>query len=253
MPCPGSEREKGRPQTPRDAEVHSGLDVDSLQVWRQAAVAYATGSDPGRGLADLFLGCQGGGDSGLDRRVSLGWTVCTAMVRYAMEVREDWAPWAFIKKDLKRTIASLELLGTLLCVKLWGARMKESGRGSGHLTGGTDNQGNSYAVSKLMSTKFPLPLLLMELSETLRKEEQCLDLSWIPREKNQWADDLTNQKFDLFCMSRRLILDGAQIDWIVLDSLLKSAAEFHAELVTAKRKEQTSGYQRSKKKQRTKW
>ena len=71
MPCPGSEREKGRPQTPRDAEVHSGLDVDSLQVWRQAAVAYATGSDPGRGLADLFLGCQGGGDSGLDRRVSL--------------------------------------------------------------------------------------------------------------------------------------------------------------------------------------
>ena len=69
------------------------------------------------------------------------------MVRYAMEVREDWAPWAFIKKDLKRTIASLELLGTLLCVKLWGARMKESGRGSGHLTGGTDNQGNSYAAA----------------------------------------------------------------------------------------------------------
>ena len=78
-----------------------------------------------------------------------------------MEVREDWAPWAFIKKDLKRTIASLELLGTLICVKLWGARMSESDRGSGYLTGGTDNQGNSSAVSKLMSTKFPLPLLLM--------------------------------------------------------------------------------------------
>ena len=31
--------------------------------------------------AVLFLGCQGGGDSGLDRRVSLGWTVCTAVVR----------------------------------------------------------------------------------------------------------------------------------------------------------------------------
>ena len=41
-----------------------------------------------------------------------------------------------------------------------------------------------------------------------------------------------------------------EVDWIVLDSLLKSATEFHAELVTAKRKEQTSGYQ---KKQRTKW
>ena len=96
-----------------------------------------------------------------------------------------------------------------------------------------------------MSTKFPLPLLLMELSETL-----CLDVSWIPREKNQWANDFTNQKFDRFCMSRRLILDGAGVGWIVLDSLLKSGTEFHAELVTAKRKEQTSGYQ---KKQRTKW
>ena len=92
------------------------------------------------------------------------WDGQSALQWYAMEVCEDWAPWAFIKKNLKRTIASLELLGTLLCVKLWGARMKESGRGSGYLTGGTDNQGNSYAVSKLMSTKFPLPLLLMELS-----------------------------------------------------------------------------------------
>ena len=93
----------------------------------------------------------------------------------------------------------------------------------------------------------------MELSETLRKGEQCLDLSWVPREKNQWADDLTNQKFDRFCLSKRLILDGTQIDWIILDSLLKSAAEFHAELVMAKRKEPASGYQKSKKKRRTKW
>ena len=63
------------------------------------------------------------------------WDGQSALQWYAMEVREDWAPWAFIKKDLKRTIASLELLGTLLCVKLWGARMRESGRGSGYLTG----------------------------------------------------------------------------------------------------------------------
>ena len=64
------------------------------------------------------------------------WDGQSALQWYAMEVREDWARWAFIKKDLKRTIASLELLGTLLCVKLWGAKMSESGRGSGYLTGG---------------------------------------------------------------------------------------------------------------------
>ena len=181
------------------------------------------------------------------------WDGQSALQWYAMEVCEDWAPWAFIKKDLKRTIESLELLGTLICVKLWGTRMKESGRGSGYLTGGTDNQGNSYAVSKLMSTKFPLPLLLMELSETLRKEQQYLDLTWVPREKNQWADDLTNQKFDRFCMSRRLVLDGGRFNWIVLDSLLKSAAGFHAELVDAKRSAPASRCPKSRKKQRTKW
>ena len=98
-----------------------------------------------------------------------------------------------------------------------------------------------------------LPLLLMELSETLRREEQYLDLTWVPREKNQWADDLTNQKFDRFCMSRRLVLDGGRFDWIVLDSLLKSAAGFHAELVDAKRSAPALRCPKSRKKQRTKW
>ena len=119
-----------------------------------------------------------------------------------MEVCEDWAPWAFIKKNLKRTIASLELLGTLLCVKLWGARMKESGRGfrvsywwnrqPGELIRGF--QADVHEVSPAAAAH-----------GVVGKGEQCLDLSWIPREKNQWADDLTNQKFDRFCMSKRLI------------------------------------------------
>ena len=152
------------------------------------------------------------------------WDGREALQWYALEVLESWAPWAFIKRDLKRTIASLELLGTLICIKLWGKRMKEAGKGQGHLTGGTDNQGNSYAVSKLMSTRFPLPLLLMELSETLRQGDLTLDLSWVPRERNQWADDLTNQEFGKFSMERRLAIDGAQIDWIVLGDLLGSAS-----------------------------
>ena len=150
------------------------------------------------------------------------WDGHSALQWYALEVLESWAPWAFIKRDLKRTIASLELLGTLICIKLWGKRMKEAGKGQGHLTGGTDNQGNSYAVSKLMSTRFPLPLLLMELSETLRQGDLTLDY------------DLTNQEFGKFSMERRLAIDGAQIDWIVLGDLLGSASTFHAELTQAK-------------------
>ncbi|CAE7761061.1 unnamed protein product [Symbiodinium sp. KB8] len=132
----------------------------------------------------------------------------------------------------------------------------QAGKGQGHLTGGTDNQGNSYAVSKLMSTRFPLPLLLMEMSETLRRGELTLDLSWVPRERNQWADDLTNQEFGKFSMDRRLVIDGARIDWIVLGDLLGSASAFHAELTQAKevkRKGNPEPSARGRKKARAKW
>ena len=134
--------------------------------------------------------------------------------------------------------------------------MKQHGKGRGQLTGGTDNQGNSYAVSKLMSTRFPLPILLMELSETLRQGDQTLDLSWVPRERNQWADDLTNQKFDHFMPERRLNIDGAQIEWIVLGDLLSSASSFHEELVKArgmKRGGESEQLAKGKKRVRTKW
>ncbi len=50
----------------------------------------------------------------------------------------------------------------------------------------------------MMSTKYPLTLLAMELSETLRPRSCEPNLQWIPREKNQLADDLTNEKFDSF-------------------------------------------------------
>ena len=38
---------------------------------------------------------------------------------FSLEVTESWAPWAFVKGDPKRVIAALELLATLIAVKLW--------------------------------------------------------------------------------------------------------------------------------------
>ena len=107
-----------------------------------------------------------------------------------------------------------------------------------------------------MSTRFPLPLLLMELSETLHQGDLTLDLSWVPRERNQWADDLTNQEFGKFSMERRLAIDGARIDWIVLGDLLGSASSFHAELTQAKevkRKGNPEPSAKGRKKARAKW
>ena len=180
---------------------------------------------------------------------------------YAAEVLPSWAPWAFIKNDPQRTIASLELLGTLLCVKLWGSKMSGQSRSAGSITGATDNQGNTYAVTKLMSTKFPLPILLMELSETLRLGSVFLDLHWVPRERNQWADDLTNGEFKHFPMDRRQALDAHAIQWHVLGKLLEVAQAFHDEMVMEKGAAKqrrggghvSSGTVRKAKRARTKW
>ena len=75
------EGEEGGSQAPRDAAVHTELDVGPLQVWGQTSGAYTAGSGTGGHSAIILLGCQGGGNSGLDRRLSLGWTVCVAVVR----------------------------------------------------------------------------------------------------------------------------------------------------------------------------
>jgi hypothetical protein len=89
---------------------------------------------------------------------------------FAAEVKPDWAPWINWKGDPQRVIASLELLGTLVCILLFGGKESAEIYRAGAISGSTDNQGNSFAISKMMSTKFPLTILLTEMSEQMRAE-----------------------------------------------------------------------------------
>ena len=148
---------------------------------------------------------------------------------FSERVERSWADWLFVKKDLKRIIASLELLATLVAVRLW---TKSGGRSNGvcWIRAGTDNQSNTYAISKMMSTKYPLALLVMELSETLRARSCELNLHWIPRDRNQLADDLTNEKFDAFPSERRRRFIGGDEQWIILEEMIYKSKEFFEEL-----------------------
>ena len=139
---------------------------------------------------------------------------------FSERLDKHWAPWLFVKRDLKRIIAALELLATLIAVRLWAPHSDKPGRGAAWVRAGTDNQSNSYAVSKMMSTKYPLTLLVMELSETLRTRNCELMLEWIPRERNQLADDLTNEKFDSFPEGKRVKAIGGDTKWLVLERLM---------------------------------
>ena len=84
----------------------------------------------------------------------------------SIDVTEELAPWYKMKGSPKRVIAALELLATLIAVKLWGGRI--GGRSKAKVKAFTDNKGNSF----MLSTKFPLTIMLMELSEELRQGDK---------------------------------------------------------------------------------
>ena len=70
----------------------------------------------------------------------------------------------------------------------------------------------------------------MELAEELSFRHCELKLQWIRRDINQLADDLTNEKFDVFVPGQRIVLTGGELEWRVLDKLLKGADSFFQEV-----------------------
>ena len=84
-----------------------------------------------------------------------------------------------------------------------------------------------------MTTKYPMTLLVMEVSETLRAKRCELHLEWIRRDKNQ-LDDLTNGQFQHFDSRQRVRWDGATCRWIVLQKFLAHAKAYHQPLVSEK-------------------
>ena len=74
---------------------------------------------------------------------------------FAITLDKRSAPWAFARGEPFRAIASLELFATLLCVVVFGSGWPAGASGTLVLQGLTDNRGNTFAVSKLMTSKFP--------------------------------------------------------------------------------------------------
>ena len=138
------------------------------------------------------------------------------------------------KGDTKKVIAALELLATLIGVRLWvpEGQTKQTTRVA--IKGYTDNQSNESLLKKFMTSKFPSTLILMELAEELTAKRCELKLHWLRRDEHQLADDLTNEKFDSFDKEFRVPLKGVDIQWRILDKLTESAEGFYQELKARK-------------------
>ena len=166
-------------------------------------------------------------------RVLMSWPA-DRLEGFSLEVEKAWVPWGFTKGDTKKVIAALELLATLVGVRLWvpEGQAKQTSRVA--IKGYTDNQSNESLLKKFMTSKFPSTLILMELAEELTAKRCELKLRWLRRDDNQLADDLTNEKFDAFDMDSRMPLKGEDMKWRILDKLMAGADNFHQELKARK-------------------
>ena len=109
-----------------------------------------------------------------------------------------------------------------------------NGTGLLTLSCGTDNLGNTFLLDRLLTTKYPLGVVLMEVAFQCRKRNLVLRANWVPRLENQEADDLTNMEFKSFDPRRRLAVDLDSLKFGVLDRLFAEGDRYVAELAELK-------------------
>ena len=126
--------------------------------------------------------------------------------------------------------------------------------GAATFTCGTDNQGNSFLLERLLTTKYPLGVVLMELACQAGRKRASLRARWIPRLQNEEADALTNCEFHHFRKENRIEVDLGKLGFLVMDELFEVGESYMSELAELKEGEKrraaaegkTPGKKRSK-------
>ena len=102
-----------------------------------------------------------------------------------------------------------------------------------------------------MSTKFTLSVILMELAAQMEAREVRMDVKWVPRERNQEADDLSNGQTSAFSTELEGKAEFERISWLVLPKLLKTGQQRKAAL--EEKKEERRKPKRRKKEEKLKF
>ena len=149
---------------------------------------------------------------------------------FSMKITKEHFPWVFHKNDPKRVIAALELLTTLIAVMVFIPEGERQQHALVRISGSTDNRGNGFMMEKGMTTTFPACVVLMESCIQLKRRGLLLDLEWRRREENVEADDLSNGDFEKFCKDKRIPLKAEELNFEVLNRLMKRGEELYKQM-----------------------
>ncbi|CAJ1386988.1 unnamed protein product [Effrenium voratum] len=132
---------------------------------------------------------------------------------FSLKLTRKTAPWAYVKGEPFRVIASLDRSGETRVVQ-----------------GFTDSLVNTHVIDHYMSTAFPLSVVLMELAVQLGELGTTLQLGWTPREQNEEADALTNLDFSLFNPDLRVRLELDELGFKVIPKIMEAATQLDSEI-----------------------
>ena len=92
----------------------------------------------------------------------------------------------------------------------------------------TDNSGNRFAVTKMLSTKWPLTALVAELAAQLERRQNLFQMDWVPREQNQEADSITNGNVQWLNSEKEVHVKLNELPFEILPVLLAEGSAFYA-------------------------
>ena len=139
------------------------------------------------------------------------------------------APYLFKENgDSQWASAPLELLAVMVALWAFGFLNESGERRSIDLwvQGGTDNRSIEQMTKKAATTRWPLVLVNVQLSDALMKAGLRVGLKWRPRDENTIADDLTNGRFEQVAADKRVDIKWADLNFTLLEKLWEARAEF---------------------------
>ena len=148
-----------------------------------------------------------------DRLVVLGGVELETGRWFSLRLGPEQAPFFFKPSgESQWASAPAELLATLALI-IW--LETQDGKSWASLAG-TDNQSNEALMVKASTTRWPLVLVNMQLSEKLMAAGVKLVLRWRPRDQNVLAGELTNENFEHVAADKRvpLTLEDLKLDWL---------------------------------------
>ena len=119
---------------------------------------------------------------------------------------------------------------TLMCLVAFSSQWPPGSDGVIRVTGGTDNAGNTSILSRLMTSKHPLVVVLAEVHEWVRRGRLDLGLDWYPRDQNEEADSLSNSDPSEFAPHNEVRIRLQDIRWHVLPRYMAAADELYREV-----------------------